>query len=148
LSILCIGGTAKGGAQDVHSSPGSRPLGFGGEFVGGFAGAAVGVGSATNRSGSCSATDETGVERRVIVRSDPIVLALFRKHGAVDDVVERVETDTSDEAIFVVSSEDLLRTHVRDLTDELQAVLGRKVWVTTDPGMFGRTVRLSAPGAD
>lgn len=79
--------------------------------------------------------------------SDASALDLFRKHGAIDDI-ERVATDSQGEAIFVVSSKDVLRTRVRDLTDELQALLGRKVWVTTDSGMFGPTVKLGAPAED
>ena len=85
--------------------------------------------------------------KEATVDSDASALDLFRKHGAIDDI-ERVATDSPDEAIFVVSSKDVLRTRVRDLTEELQALLRRKVWVTTESGMFGRTVKLGVPAED
>ena len=44
------------------------------------------------------------------MNTDPIAMALFRKRGSIDDV-QQVDMASGDEAIYVVSREDLLRHH-------------------------------------
>jgi hypothetical protein len=75
--------------------------------------------------------------------TDSNLLALFRSFGAESNV-RRVIEDT-DEAVFLLSGEDILNTRVGDLTPVLQALLHRKVWITTgDEALFGETQLLSS----
>ena len=47
--------------------------------------------------------------------------------------------------MFIVSAEDLLRTQVRELMMDLQALLRMKVSITTDPsGTFGEATILGS----
>ena len=79
------------------------------------------------------------------VNEDVVIRVLFRRHGAAD-AVRRVVAGSLDEAVFIVSAEDLLGTRVRELMMDLQALLRRKVWITTDPsGTFGEATILGSP---
>jgi hypothetical protein len=61
------------------------------------------------------------------------VLRLFRQYGVGGDVREK-EPRAADEALFFISPKDAAEMRRGpELTDALQALLHRKVWITTEP---------------
>ena len=69
---------------------------------------------------------------------------IIRAHAVTGDVHVVVPVEV-DEAVFVVGTNGVVPE--ASLTRALTTALGRKVWVTTDAGVWGDRLRLISPGA-
>ncbi len=74
------------------------------------------------------------------------VLASFRAYG-FEGVIEELDPRAEDEAVFFVSSVDILAGDALAMTKWLVGALGRKVWITTRGPDWSRS-RVRVVGAD
>lgn len=67
--------------------------------------------------------------------SNEVVAATFRRYGVTGPIGE-VSPRAADEAIFVVTPDGAASMLEDELTQSLQTLLGRKVWVATDGTVY------------
>jgi len=67
--------------------------------------------------------------------SNDVIAATFRRYGVTGPIGEVIPR-AADEAVFVVTPEGAASMLEDELTQALQNLLGRKVWVATDGTIY------------